>query len=87
MVSTKLLSGLTNSLKKMQCNYELMDKIKKSEQAADKIYRKGIADLFANGTDVMEVIKWKDIYEDLEDAVDFCREAALTIEGIILKHA
>jgi hypothetical protein len=35
----------------------------------------------------MEVIKWKDIYEDLEDAVDFCREAALTIEGIILKHA
>ena len=87
MVSTKLLSGLTSSLKKMQCNYELMDKIKKSEQAADKIYRKGIADLFANGTDVMEVIKWKDIYEDLEDAVDFCREAALTIEGIILKHA
>ncbi|MDI6716251.1 MAG: DUF47 family protein [Actinomycetota bacterium] len=85
--ATKLLASLTDCLRKMSCDYNLLKNVKESERAADKVYRKAIADLFANGTDVLEVIKWKDIYEDLEDAVDFCWEAALTIEGIILKHA
>ncbi len=85
--STKLLTGLTRCLKKMQSNHKLIEEIKISEQTADKVYRNAIAALFANGTDVLEVIKWKDLYEDLEDTVDFCREAAIMIEGIILKHA
>ncbi|HEY3375355.1 MAG TPA: DUF47 family protein [Candidatus Aquicultor sp.] len=85
--STSFLTGLTGCLKKMHCNHTLIEQIKNSERTADKIYRKAIAALFANGTDVLEVIKWKDIYEDLEDTVDYCREAAILIEGIILKHA
>jgi hypothetical protein len=85
--SAKFLSSLIGCLKKMQCDHKLIEEIKHSEQAADRIYRKAIGALFANGADVLEVIKWKDIYEDLEDAVDFCREAAYSIEGIILKHA
>jgi len=85
--SAKLLSKLTSCLRKMQCDYKLIDDIRQSERDADKIYRKAIAALFANGADVLEVIKWKDLYEDLEDAVDFCHEATKAIEGIILKHA
>jgi predicted phosphate transport protein (TIGR00153 family) len=85
--SSKLLTALTGCLKKMKCDYKLVDEIKEHERAADKIYRKAIADLFANGADALEVIKWKDIYEDLEDTVDFCREATIMIEGIVLKHA
>lgn len=85
--SAKSLSGLTGCLRKMKCDYNLVDAVKESERVADKVYRNAIAKLFSNGADVLEVIKWKDIYEDLEDTVDFCREAAITIEGIILKHA
>ncbi|OIO84309.1 MAG: DUF47 domain-containing protein [Candidatus Aquicultor secundus] len=85
--SSKLLASLTGCLKKMHCDHKLTVEIKNSEQAADKIFRKAIAALFVNGADVLEVIKWKDIYEGLEDTVDFCHEAAIMIEGIILKHA
>jgi uncharacterized protein len=85
--STKLLFKLMDCLKGMKCDTDLIEAIKQSERAGDKIYRKAIADLFSDGYEVIEVIKWKDLYEDLEDAIDFCREAALTVEGIILKHA
>jgi uncharacterized protein len=87
VVSTKLLFSLMDCLKAMKCDTNLIEAIKKSERVGDKIYRKAIADLFSDGYEVIEVIKWKDLYEDLEDAIDFCREAALTVEGIILKHA
>jgi predicted phosphate transport protein (TIGR00153 family) len=87
VTSTKLLSSLMDCLRQMKCNDDLIEAIKKSERAGDKTYRKAIADLFSDGYEVLEVIKWKDLYEDLEDAIDFCREAAITVEGIILKHA
>jgi predicted phosphate transport protein (TIGR00153 family) len=87
VTSTKLLSSLMDCLRQMKCDDDLIEAIKKSERAGDKTYRKAIADLFSDGYEVLEVIKWKDLYEDLEDAIDFCREAAITVEGIILKHA
>ncbi|MCL6472233.1 MAG: DUF47 family protein [Firmicutes bacterium] len=86
--SVKILTKLASCLKKMQlCDHNLVKELKSCESVADKTYRRAIADLFSNGFEVIEVIKWKDLYEDLEDAVDFCHEAAITIEGIILKYA
>jgi len=56
------------------------------ENEGDDIYHKAIAELFQNATDPLIVIKWKDIYEKLESAVDRCEYVANIIESVIIKH-
>lgn len=56
------------------------------ENEGDEIYYNAIADLFRDATDAMNVIKWKDIYEKLEAAVDRCENVANIIESVIIKH-
>jgi uncharacterized protein Yka (UPF0111/DUF47 family) len=60
--------------------------IHRRENEADKIVRAGVASLFATGIDPMMVIRWKDIYETLESAVDACETVANVLEGITLKR-
>ena len=57
------------------------------ENEGDVIARRSIADLFHNGTDPVEVIKWKDVYTLLEQTIDKCEDVADIIERITLKHA
>jgi uncharacterized protein Yka (UPF0111/DUF47 family) len=49
--------------------------------------RRGIAELFKNGGDPVDVIKWKDLYALLEETVDACEDVANVIERIVVKHA
>ena len=56
------------------------------ENEADRIVREAVASLFANGIDPMVVIRWKDIFESLEAAVDACETAANVLEGIAIKR-
>jgi predicted phosphate transport protein (TIGR00153 family) len=56
------------------------------ENDADRISRDAVAALFSNGTDPMAVIRWKDIFGVLEQAVDATESAAHTIEGIVIKN-
>jgi uncharacterized protein len=60
--------------------------IHRRENEADRIVRAGVASLFATGIDPMMVIRWKDIYETLESAVDACETVANVLEGITLKR-
>ena len=46
-----------------------------------------MGDLFTNGSDVIDILKWRDIYNDLEEATDRAEDAANVLEGIVLKHA
>ena len=55
--------------------------------SAGKISRQAIATLFRNESNPIEVIKWKDIYENLEMAIDKCEDAANIIESVVLKNA
>jgi uncharacterized protein len=57
------------------------------ENEADQIVRGAVASLFAIGIDPMIVIRWKDIFETLEAAVDACETVANVLEGIVLKRA
>jgi hypothetical protein len=57
------------------------------ENKGDDIYHTAIAELFHNATDTLYVLKWKEIYEKLEAAVDRCENVANIIEGVIIKHA
>src|ERR1700694_5986155 len=60
--------------------------IHRLENEGDRLQRDGVASLFAGGTDPMVVIRWKDIFESLEAAVDACETVAHVLEGITLKQ-
>jgi uncharacterized protein len=60
--------------------------IHRLENQADRIVREAVASLFADGIDPMVVIRWKDIFESLEAAVDACETAANVLEGIAIKR-
>jgi predicted phosphate transport protein (TIGR00153 family) len=57
------------------------------ENEADRITRDAIARLFENEKDPIMVIKWKEIYENLEEGTDRCEDVANVLEQILLKHA
>lgn len=60
--------------------------IHRLENEADDIYFRAIGELFRNETDPIRVIKWKELYEILENATDRCESVANIIESIVLKH-
>ena len=56
------------------------------EDEGDRIVRDAVARLFSNGMDPLVVIRWKDIYQDLEQAIDGCERAAHVLESVYLKN-
>jgi len=65
---------------------EHLVEIHRLENEADQLVRGAVAQLFAHGIDPMVVIRWKDIFETLEEAVDACERVANVLEGITLKQ-
>src|ERR687893_906089 len=61
--------------------------INRLENDGDRITREAIASLFDNGIDPMVVIRWKDIFERLEEAIDATEHVANIIEGIVIKNS
>ena len=60
--------------------------IHRLENEADDVYFRAIGQLFKEEKDPIEVIKWKEFYEILENATDRCESVAVIIESIVLKH-
>ena len=61
--------------------------INRLENEGDFVYRSAIAKLFEKGEDTLDVLKWKDVYESIENAIDSCEDVANVIENILIKHA
>ena len=61
--------------------------IHRLENEGDRIVREAIASLFEAGIDPMVVIRWKDIFERLEHAIDSTERAAYILDGIVIKNA
>ena len=57
------------------------------EDEGDRISRQALVSLFAGGIDPMVVIRWKDAFERLEEAIDACEHVAHILEGIVVKQA
>ena len=77
-------------MKNMKTSKELCSKIvevNRLENVGDDLYRKTMTSLFTSGMDTLEVIKWKEIYEFLENSLDACEDVANTVEGVVMKHA
>ncbi len=73
-------------LKNTQATLKLCIDINRLENEADAILRRAVAKLFKEEKDPITVIKWKEIYENLENASDRCEDVANIIEGVILEH-
>jgi len=56
------------------------------ENAGDVVLRTIMANLFENEKDVRELIKWKEIHERIEEAIDVCEDVSNIVEGIVLKN-
>jgi uncharacterized protein Yka (UPF0111/DUF47 family) len=61
--------------------------IKKYENDSDALLRKTLSDLFESEPDVRTIIKWKEVYLHLEDAVNRCENVSNIVEGVILEQS
>ena len=91
--TTAIIEKMLPGLRKLSSNQQVEALMKgcvdvyTQETEGDRIEQHALAALFNNGHDPILVIKWKDIYEDLEAATDSCEDAANVIEAIVLKNA
>jgi predicted phosphate transport protein (TIGR00153 family) len=60
--------------------------LRELEDEGDRLVRAAVSDLFSGGTDAVELVRWKDIHEQLEEAVDACENAADVLEAILVKN-
>jgi uncharacterized protein len=75
----ELLEGRGDSHRQLYALRELEDE-------GDRLAREAIADLFRAGHDPLTIIRWKDIHEQIEEAVDACENAADVLEAILVKN-
>jgi predicted phosphate transport protein (TIGR00153 family) len=74
-----LLEGFKDSKRQLVALRELEDE-------GDRLSREAVAELFRSGADALTIIRWKDIHEQLEEAVDACENAADVLEAILVKN-
>ena len=84
--ATPLLKECMDNLEKPKGLDERIIAINSLENDGDRILRDAMASLFDGEMQCTDIIKWKDIYEILEAAIDECEHVANVIESIVLKH-
>ena len=79
------VAGLKN-VKRSDTILKACIEVNRLENEGDEILRRALADLFRGATDPLLVLKWKEIYDALENATDRCEDVANVIEGVVLEH-
>ncbi|HEX6242188.1 MAG TPA: DUF47 family protein [Polyangiales bacterium] len=77
---------LLQNMKEARALLTLCSQINRHEHDADLVFRRGLARLFNERTDPLELMKWRDIFEAIETATDRAEDVANIIEGIVLEH-
>ena len=86
VAAAEQLSQAVADLKSLRNASEHIVGLKQIEDDGDVVLREAMAELFEQD-DVKTIIKWKDIHDSLEEAIDACEEAANVIGNIVLKNA
>jgi predicted phosphate transport protein (TIGR00153 family) len=81
------LSQALSGLSRLSEIHPQLVEVNRLENDGDRILGEALASLFANGIDPMVVIRWKDIFERLEAAIDASETAANILESIVVKNA
>jgi hypothetical protein len=79
--------GELRNVKNPRTILDICIEINRLENEGDRTFRNALSILFNSTSEPIEIIKWKDIYETLEDAIDICEDVANILEGIVLEHA
>jgi predicted phosphate transport protein (TIGR00153 family) len=88
--ATAAIGKAIKSLRDLKHTRRTLDfciEINRLENVGDTILKSALGELFADPKDVLETIKWKEIYEAAEYATDKCEDIANIIEGIVVKNA
>jgi len=88
--SIKKVKQIVNAMRNMKNAKMIIDscvEINTLENEGDIIMRMTMTRLFEQEKDPIELIKWKEIFERIEEAIDVCEDVANIVEGIVLKHA
>jgi uncharacterized protein len=80
------VNGAVSFLKTARGMEQHLLNIQRLENDADEIYFRAMADLLKNSTDAVKIIKWRELYDTLENATDKCEYVGNIIESIVLKH-
>jgi predicted phosphate transport protein (TIGR00153 family) len=84
--AARQVNGAMPALRRLEDIRTFMVEVNRLENEGDRILREAVATLFNHGIDPMMVIRWKDIYERLEDAIDATETAMNIMSGIIIKN-
>jgi predicted phosphate transport protein (TIGR00153 family) len=84
--ATEHLANALSELRRLRRAEQHLVRVKELEDEGDSIVRKAIAALFDEGADPLTIIRWKDIFEALEDAIDACETAADLVGNIVVKN-
>jgi uncharacterized protein len=84
--STRALAGAIPRLRTFRDIHHYTVEVNRLENDGDRVVRQALASLFERGIDPMLVIRWKDIFERLEDAIDATETVANILEGIVIKN-
>lgn len=76
-----------NSMKNLPALAEVCKNISRLERKADKVFDKAVADIFENESNVIEIIKYKEVMMALETATDSCKDVANVLEAITVKYS
>jgi predicted phosphate transport protein (TIGR00153 family) len=89
LLTTEMVSKAIIALRDKKYSFvqEYCIEINSLENRIDRLYRAALGKLFDDVKDPIFLIKWKEIYEYLEDASDACEDVANILEGIVLKYA
>jgi predicted phosphate transport protein (TIGR00153 family) len=85
--ATRQISEAMPRLRTFQDLRHYTVEINRLENDGDRVVRDAVASLFHGGIDPMVVIRWKDIFERLEEAIDACEHVANALEAIVIKNA
>ncbi len=81
-----LVRAFKNHKKNKNQIHELVMAINTLEEDGDRLYREYIKQLFTQEKDVLEIIKWKDVFDDMENVLDACEDVANIVEAVIMKN-
>jgi len=84
---TEVITWGVANLKNLGHVYDHCIEINRLENEADRVTRDAISRLFDQEKDPIAVIKWKELYEKLEDTTDACEDVANILESVVLKNA
>lgn len=85
--ATECIEAAVLRMKDARFVVEQGHKVKLLEEEGDAIYHEAVGELFRGSPDPLEVIKWKELYDTVERALDQCEDVANVLESIALKHA